>query len=548
MHARPARPARPTNLPDEVSRPVRFAGEVAGPPTSAVRASAAPRGRLSPGTAAEPPPDTREPAGDLGPAPSKDRARARALHVAGAAVPRDARAGGGYPAIGRASRRTPATVPPSRAAPEVLAELVRGERFDPGIAEIAGALAGRPITQAGLQRAYDAILPGYRAVLTNPWTSLPGQALNYRLTWLDGECKPVLKATHCLSRNPDDSLDLHLSDVWLDPRLRGSGAAAALVELDARLLRSFSNHAASRMTLRAGWGSKSGGKEDAERIGPYAWTRYGFDFADIHHARHALYDYGARTPGTPDDDDGTLSDAALQRAHFRRWLDAGLRDGTIRAPDEVAARIRADGEAFEHPWDIAGYKVDGVEAPVRTATGEGTTDLGKAYLLSGRAPSWDGARFVNAPLGRDGSAPPLARPRQSAGRPEDREAAKAPRPPRDVPLPATGREAEMRGQLETMALDRSSPDGELRAELAMRALGIPCADADANVDFLAKLIRDSTLPTWRRTAFLVRLNTTQRERCAQRVQGEARWILENVTGTDQESETLRTCAQNMLCK
>jgi hypothetical protein len=268
-------------------------------------------------------------------------------------------------------------------------QLTRGAPFDGIPKSDIKAVLGHKITREGLTKMYAACLPGTTPVLTA--CSCNGQDnMSYIVSWFDRAGNEVARAGRDINKHQDGSLELHQHTVWVSPEVRGRGVSAKAIVQEMEMLRGLSTHPKSHIALRAGEMYDVASKTRAnERVGSYAWAQFGFDFAD-EHGLGVFKQYGARVP----EEDGaggaklkSLSTRELVKKRFMEFVDAQMKRGALPDDANIRQALQEAASAFEHPWEIASFHVDGL-----TVDGK---HLGKAFLTSDHSVSWDGAIFPN---------------------------------------------------------------------------------------------------------------------------------------------------------
>ncbi|HET6343933.1 MAG TPA: hypothetical protein VFH51_03325, partial [Myxococcota bacterium] len=193
-------------------------------------------------------------------------------------------------------------------------------------------------------------------------------------------------------RDPSGAIELHTYSAHVDPDFRGFGLTAQAEERLTALLRALSSHPDTRVTLAAGFQDDPNSGEPQASVGTYLHATRGYLYADSIGVTSEYFTF----------DDGTSFGNDKQRLSdaFDAWCDTEptlRKDGRPATPEERQS-LRGLLSACRQPFELAAFDQAGFTAEVDIpGLGSAPAPLGKAYLLSSRAPVWFGVRFVNPP-------------------------------------------------------------------------------------------------------------------------------------------------------
>lgn len=280
-------------------------------------------------------------------------------------------------------------VPPAAPIPDAQGLkrlLARGTAFPPEVAAALQTMAGTPIRAGGIAAYFAPLLPHCTWVVTGARLTEPG--VGFDLSAIDRTGQIAFAATCNMTRHAKGALELHLSNAHVDPTYRGWGLTAQGEQRTGALLQALSNDPESRITLAAGFMNNPNTGAQQPGIGTFLHARRGYLFADAFNANSPFFRF----------DDG-------KRQHGQRAMSAALRDWLLTEPTltypgvELTAGNRRTLHSkmmnFRMPYQYAEFDVPNytAQAPGQDAP----MALGKAFLLSDKAPVWCGVRFVNPP-------------------------------------------------------------------------------------------------------------------------------------------------------
>jgi hypothetical protein len=300
------------------------------------------------------------------------------------------------PIVGAGLRPPPPefrVAPPLLPVPDgaALRELVcQGAPFPADVAAPLKAILGVPVRAGGVAALFAPLLP--QATFCVSEAEPDGSGISFTLSGLS-RAGEVIFAVGCTARrDPSGAIELHTYSAHVAPEFRGFGLTAQAEERLTALLRALSSHPDTRVTLAAGFWADPNSGEPQPSVGTYLHATRGYLYAD---SMGVTSEYFGFDDGTPIGEDWRrLSDV------FDAWCDNEptlRKDGRPATPEErqsLHGALRACRQPFElAAFDRAGFSAE-VDIP---GLGSAPAPLGKAYLLSSRAPVWFGVRFVNPP-------------------------------------------------------------------------------------------------------------------------------------------------------
>jgi hypothetical protein len=239
-------------------------------------------------------------------------------------------------------------------------------------------LLAKLTSRESLEKLYGDVWPGMRLEI-HPQDS---SGLRHHVSWFDGE-KRVGFANLSLARASDGSLNAFGGGARIDPAYRGQGVVNRMVPKVAAWLREASPHPNTSITLGAG---AAGG----EKMGPYIWANFGFDFANIHRDRVEIREFTTARAMY-----GERPEPPIFRKAFAEWLDALRKKGQLPDDDELMAHLKDASEQWQHSWDVANFDVPGLRVDMTIRGRKVKWPLGKAFLMDPHSPTWAGVFFVN---------------------------------------------------------------------------------------------------------------------------------------------------------
>jgi hypothetical protein len=255
------------------------------------------------------------------------------------------------------------------------------------------------VSRQALARLYGACLPGTEAVVRFH-SDLHSGGLEYTVDFVDRTGKSVAEMARSLVRHDDGSLELHRCGAWVDPEYRSRALSVEVMSQEIDMLKALScglpetARKRTRITLAAGPASDINGVEGSQALGAYTWAQLGFDYADAWNAVSTVWDYGSRLGlGRPDDG---RPDRELQLSSFRNWLSSMVSAKRLPLTPSQLDDVGKVIEQIQNPWELANFDL-GEPYRLDIELGGHTTrcGLGKAFLIAGNAPFWNGVYFVN---------------------------------------------------------------------------------------------------------------------------------------------------------
>lgn len=259
--------------------------------------------------------------------------------------------------------------------PESLLEvLARGRPLPEEPARALQRLLGLRPGLEGLSRLFQPRFHGVRAFVVAVYESAD-QGVDLTLVGIARTGRPVWTGSRAFIPGRDGSLEIHRGFDMIDPDYQSRNITVDVLQRELDLLALVGRERAGRLTL------------DAEGIGKYVFALHGFIFADE-------TEEGPSTRSTrPLDltpDRTRLLEAAkpiLSRLAERR----GLGKIAIESALDEASRCRV-------PWDFARLHLgDAPACPTPQDAELGVGNIGRALLLSDRAPDWRGALALDGP-------------------------------------------------------------------------------------------------------------------------------------------------------
>jgi len=264
----------------------------------------------------------------------------------------------------------PPVRPPPLPRHDAFVEPPRPRHPDPSIEKMTSLEA--------LGRLYADVWPEMRLEVRH--TNSSGSS--HRATWYDGP-KEVGYTNVSLSRSRDGALNLFAGGARVDPAYRGRGGTNRVIPKMVTWLRENSPHPNTAITMGAG-------AARGEKMGPYVWANFGFDFANIHGDRVEIEHHTtARTAY------GMEPEPQVFHRAFASWVDEKRKQGQLPDDEELIGLLKDASAHWQHPWEIANFEVPGLKVDFEARGKTFRYGLGKAFLMDRSTPTWTGVFFVN---------------------------------------------------------------------------------------------------------------------------------------------------------
>ena len=270
-----------------------------------------------------------------------------------------------------------------------------GRPFSARISGMFRELTGLEVTKEGLTKLYEECMPGTRA-LVSASAKYRGE-IDYSVSWIDTDGKTVARIKRRVGRDDSGAIELYSHGCFTNESHRKRALSAKVMAQETKMLRTLSDHADTRLSLWAGGMKDPTNPDDFQPIGVYVWANMGFDSAQTH-GFHSRLPQGGRHRARCEHDEGRLRDLpdlGLMRKVFGLWVDQAVADGTLPDDPAIAEKLKDAADAWAATWDVSTFKVDGLTANLHVCGQPCECDIGKAFMLSGLAPRWEGVFFVN---------------------------------------------------------------------------------------------------------------------------------------------------------
>lgn len=269
-----------------------------------------------------------------------------------------------------------------------------GRPLPPKVATALQELTGLQITRDGLAKLYEDCMPGTTAFVD---ASAKWGSVEYSIHWLDSDGNAVARINRRLGTDRDGAVELYSHGCWTDESHRDRALSAKVMAQETEMLRAISSAKNTRLSLWAGGMKDPKNPDDFQPIGIYVWANMGFDAAQNHGFRTTLTRSGARRPRCEEDKDDfrKYTDLQLAKYVFRGWIRRAMERGDLPNDRKVLSMLDDASRQWTSMWEISNFKVDGLRMDVEMGGRKVACDLGKAFLLSGEAPRWEGVFLVN---------------------------------------------------------------------------------------------------------------------------------------------------------
>lgn len=276
----------------------------------------------------------------------------------------------------------------------LLASLQIGKPLGFEAARMVRELTGVSITRDGLAQLYEGCLPGTKVFVE---AKSAYSSFEYSINWIDSDGVTVARINRRMGKDQDGALELYSHGCWTDSTHRDRALSAKVMAQETEMLRALSSNPKTRLSLWAGGMKDPNNPENFQPIGVYVWANMGFDAAQNHGLRSKLPMGGAFRDRCVEDKDAfrQYTDFSLAKHVFRSWLKEMVDKGHIPDRPEITAMLEVATREWTSMWHISTFKVDGLSIPVELGGRKLACDIGKAFMLSGRAPRWEGVFFVN---------------------------------------------------------------------------------------------------------------------------------------------------------
>ena len=135
--------------------------------------------------------------------------------------------------------------------------LTAGEPFGATTAAHIEKVLGVPVSKAGLTKMYQDCFPGAKTAVTGV-RAFDDNTIDFVVSWQNNEGEQIGHLERRFHRHPDDSLEMHRFNFWVDPEHRGKGVSQKVIQKEIGMLKGLSDHPNTRMTFRAGYANIRG--------------------------------------------------------------------------------------------------------------------------------------------------------------------------------------------------------------------------------------------------------------------------------------------------